>query len=449
MEQKYILYIILAFLLGFLLKLLLDRKYCNNEQFFIDIPIKQKISLLKNSNALSSLDNILNDNIPWGIYSAETWNSSNNILPDLTGNGRDATTTNVTLNLGQGNGAVNNINYLSGDMTSSILWPTGSIPANFTICSVTRYKGTNNGRILHSTTGNWLHGHWHKSRGVAYYEGWKTQESKGSVNDWVVCCGQNNGSIIVDDVTVAQSVNGAGNYQLGINKNDGSCCPNENSDWEFSLLIIWDKTLSTQDLQLVSKGLNNYLKSTTPPPVTPATASLDTLQSQWNTIGCKRNLTENDVAWWRTKDNDTVKNDMSTYYSLASTCTGTQGQNDFCLPNSCKPPPTILPTPEETAEETAESSSDVDTTPAPPSTDTTPIDFTSFSKKIIGKSKNGKTIKRYNNIQKCVTDCSTNKKCVGIVINQSGFKKTGSICKTIKDFSKPHNNPNAIAYLKK
>ena len=181
----------------------------------------------------------------------------------------------------------------------------------------------------------------------------------------------------------------------------------------------------------------------------PATAPLSTFQSQWNTIGCKSNLTENDVTWWRTKDNDTVKNDMSTYYSLASTCTGTQGQNDFCLPNTCKPPPIILPTPEETAEETAESSSDVDTTPAPPSTDTTPIDFTSFSKKIIGKSKNGKTIKRYNNIQKCVKDCASNTKCVGIVINQSGFKKTGSICKTIKDFSKPHNNPNAIAYLKK
>jgi hypothetical protein len=262
MEQKYILYIVLSFFLGMLVKLLLGKKYSYIEKFF-DQPVKQAIQQKMGSNiALSSLQNILKKTLPWGIYSAESWNSTNNILPDLTGNGHDATTTNVTLNSGQGNGAVNNINYLSGDKTGSILWPAGSIPANFTICSVTRYKGTNNNRILHSTTGNWLHGHWSNSRGVAYYEGWKTQNSKGSLTDWVVCCGQNNGSIIVDDVTVAQSVNGAGNMTLGINTNNASCCPNENSDWEFSLVIIWDKTLSTQELQLISKGLNNYLKST-------------------------------------------------------------------------------------------------------------------------------------------------------------------------------------------
>ena len=390
MEQKYILYIILAFLLGFLLKLLLDRKYCNNEQFFIDIPIKQKISLLKNSNALSSLDNILNDNIPWGIYSAETWNSSNNILPDLTGNGRDATTTNVTLNLGQGNGAVNNINYLSGDMTSSILWPTGSIPANFTICSVTRYKGTNNGRILHSTTGNWLHGHWHKSRGVAYYEGWKTQNSKGSVNDWVVCCGQNNGSIIVDDVTVAQSVNGAGNMTLGINRNNASCCPNENSDWEFSLVIIWDKTLSTQELQLISKGLNNYLKSTS----SALTAS----------------------------DTPTV--------SDTPTASDTPTSSDP-VPPPVPPPADPVPPPVDTP-----TSSDTPTPPATP-----PDIFTRYTKQV-GKDQDGQTINKYVNKHKeCEAACASNTKCQGLVVN-------GSTCWTIKGFPKQYNKSSSVTYRK-
>ena len=36
MEQKYILYIILAILLGFLFKSLLDIKFFNYEQFFIE-----------------------------------------------------------------------------------------------------------------------------------------------------------------------------------------------------------------------------------------------------------------------------------------------------------------------------------------------------------------------------------------------------------------------------
>ena len=189
----------------------------------------------------------------------------------------------------------------------------------------------------------------------------------------------------------------------------------------------------------------------------PATAPLSTFQSQWNTIGCKRNLTENDVAWWRAQDNNTVKNDMSTYYSLASTCSGTQGQNDFCLPNSCKPPPTSES--EESVESVESASVDAtpsstDTTPSstdttPSSTDTTPINFKSFSKKIMGKSKNGKTIKMYNNLPKCVKECTSNKKCIGIITKQNGFNKTGSICKTITDFSKPHNSSNAITYLKK
>ena len=182
----------------------------------------------------------------------------------------------------------------------------------------------------------------------------------------------------------------------------------------------------------------------TPLPVTPQTAPLSTFQSQWNTIGCKRNLTENDVAWWRTKDNDTVKNDMLEYYKLASTCSGNQGQNDFCLPNSCKPPP---PPTSATPEETAESSSEVDKTP--PSTDTTPIDFKSFRRKIMGKSIDGRTIKMYKSGEKCVTECAKNKKCIGIINKKNGFNNSDYICKTIKDFSKPHNSLNAITYLKK
>ena len=176
----------------------------------------------------------------------------------------------------------------------------------------------------------------------------------------------------------------------------------------------------------------------------PATAPLSTFQSQWNTIGCKSNLTENDVTWWRTKDNDTVKNDMSTYYSLASTCSGDTRQNDFCLPNSCKPPP---PPPETTVTsddsefESDDSASSIDTDP--PSVSTTPVNFSKYTK-IIGKSKNGKTIKRYNNNQsKCVIDCALNKQCIGIITNKSGTR-----CKTITDFSNPHKSLS-IAYLKK
>ncbi len=215
---------------------------------------------LPNSCLPITLDNILKTIPAWGMYSAETWNSSTNILPDLTGNKRDATTKNVIFNSGKGNGALGNIKYLSGYKTSSILWPTGSIPANFTICSVTRYKGTSNNRILQSVKGNWLHGHWGNKRGVTHYDKWINPTSKGSVNDWVVCCGKNNGmtpnNIVVDNLPSGEVVNGTGNYQLSINSGGYS---NEYSDWEFSQLIIWDKILSNQELLAVSEALNNYL----------------------------------------------------------------------------------------------------------------------------------------------------------------------------------------------
>jgi hypothetical protein len=88
-----------------------------------------------------------------------------------------------------------------------------------------------------------------------------------------------------------------------------------------------------------------------------------------------------------------------------------------------------------------DSASPLDTDP--PSLSTVPVDFSRYTK-IMGKSKSGKTIKRYNNNQlKCVKDCALNKQCVGIITNQSGTR-----CKTITDFSNPRRSLN-IAYLKK
>ena len=95
-----------------------------------------------------------------------------------------------------------------------------------------------------------------------------------------------------------------------------------------------------------------------------------------------------------------------------------------------------------TEEDDEESGTPLDTDP--PSTDRTPINFSKYTK-ITGKSKKGKTIKRYNDNQhKCVKECASNTECIGIVTNQYGSK-----CKTITDFSNPHKRSTAIAYLKK
>jgi len=93
-----------------------------------------------------------------------------------------------------------------------------------------------------------------------HYDKWIASESKGIVSDWVVCCAKNNGTkpnnVIVDGLPVGTDEYGTGNYQLGINY---SGFAGEYSNWEFSQLIIWDKILTNQELQIVYGALNNYL----------------------------------------------------------------------------------------------------------------------------------------------------------------------------------------------
>lgn len=78
----------------------------------------------------------------------------------------------------------------------------------------------------------------------------------------------------------------------------------------------------------------------------PATISLDKLQQLFNSAGCAKKLTENDVTWWRTRPtiNDIV-NDMKAYGELTSKCAGSEGHHSFCDPTKCKNPKAIVPSP--------------------------------------------------------------------------------------------------------
>ena len=213
------------------------------------------------SNALTDLNAVAKI---WGAYSAEAWNSGTNVLPDLTGNGHNATTTGVSYVTGSGNGANATIAYLAGTTSSRMFWPAGSVPSTFTIASLTRYSGGSNGRILETVNGNWLHGHWSGQAGVCYYEGWKAVNYTGSslnLNNWIICVGTNNTSIampnniIVNGVGVANQANGgSGSYQLTVNQF-------EVSDFNFSQLLIWDSGLTLAQMQSVSTILQNYLNS--------------------------------------------------------------------------------------------------------------------------------------------------------------------------------------------
>jgi len=103
---------------------------------------------------------------------------------------------------------------------------------------------------------------------------------------------------------------------------DNSCCVK-------SIIQLNDGTL-------LGVGMYNNLYTKKIINDSPRNLSLSRFQNMFNSVGCRKVLTENDVSWWRTRNTkkDVIK-DMQTYYDLASKCAGNDAQNNFCLPFKC------------------------------------------------------------------------------------------------------------------
>jgi hypothetical protein len=221
---------------------------------------RQTQSVNLDPNNITNVSKIKNISFkPWAIYNANNWN--NDILKDLTGNDRDATTINVTQKISTNK----NIKCLSGTQTSSILFPPGSIPSNFTICSLTRYSGPNKNRILQSTSNDWVHGHWNGKNKFVYYDSLKGEGSNDNPDDWSIIIGTNDTNIQApyniysNGNFIGKNNGGTGGegYQLGINSSGF----NQYSDFEFSLLIIWDTILNKDEIEDLYNMINSYLNT--------------------------------------------------------------------------------------------------------------------------------------------------------------------------------------------
>ena len=228
----------------------------------------KKMSSIKNikGSQKQTLQSILTNKPAWGQYSASNWVSGTNTLTDLTGNGRHATTSGVAYGTTTGNGCSGSITSIGGTTTTTILFPTGSIPTTFTVASLSRYSNTGavNRVFQNISTGNWFHGHQGSKRGVSYYEGWKTaQASLGTQRNWLNCVGTNGSgvsipsNILVDGSGVGVANVGTGNMTMAINLGRTA----ETSDFEFSQLIIWDVALTTAEMVVVSNSITNYMNT--------------------------------------------------------------------------------------------------------------------------------------------------------------------------------------------
>ena len=209
---------------------------------------------------VTGLQAVIKLNAPWGLYFAEDW--SDTTLYDSSGNGKHATTSGtITKTTGIGNGATGAITYISGGTSATISWPSGSIPINFTILSLTRYSGDTKGRILQGQNKNWLHGHHNTHRGVCHYENWKTNEtSKGTLTDWLCCIGKNStttpNNILVDGTGVGTASGGSGNDDLRINLGNAA---GEKSDWGLVCVMIWDRHLLDTEMAELNKFIQSNL----------------------------------------------------------------------------------------------------------------------------------------------------------------------------------------------
>lgn len=237
-----------------------DISKSNDPAFGIVKQFQVSYNCVKNATPLSeiTISSLLASKPPWGVYAAESY--ANNSLPELRGTaGRAATCVNVNTDSTATSGASTKIPFIFGGTNATVEWPASSIPTNFTICSISRYNGPSKARILVGKTDNWLHGHWGGRRGLCHYDTWITDDaSVGTVDDWVVVCGKNNGTapnnILVDGTPYGKNPGGAGGKILTINKYG-----NEKSDWALSYVFIWDVNLTDAEMVVVSNTLKQYL----------------------------------------------------------------------------------------------------------------------------------------------------------------------------------------------
>jgi hypothetical protein len=173
---------------------------------------------------------------------------------DLSGNGYTATISGsgYSVTSATGNGASKSFNVLQGSTSTAIAWPSGILPATYTIFHVARYTGGARQRIFTGNASNWLSGFWSGYSGVAFHEGWITQNSSDTHgNNWVYSTDQN--SLYRSNGVTRGSSGGSASTTMRVNSGQNS----ELSDFQISEIIVYNTTLSATNYALMETYLAN------------------------------------------------------------------------------------------------------------------------------------------------------------------------------------------------
>lgn len=136
-----------------------------------------RISSIKNTKKglvpKTPFQQLIADKKPWGKYSGSSY--LNNVLNDESGNNRHAICNGVSLitsPAGNGN-TVPNV-CVSGISSSTIVWPSGSIPSTYTICCLTRYNNNQSmGRLLNGHVNDNFNFGAYRGSSATWYDGAK------------------------------------------------------------------------------------------------------------------------------------------------------------------------------------------------------------------------------------------------------------------------------------
>jgi hypothetical protein len=198
-----------------------------------------------------------------------------NILPDESGNNRNADCTNVTLSKTTGNGGgtvpLSICKGLSTIKGSAI--PVGSSPqGNYTIAFITRYSGATTKRTLCGHLDqNYNIGHHSAKQGVLNDSiQWCTpifnlkpiNNVNTNIADWLNMCVVSTGTAPPNNIVV----NGVGKGSLSITPSTtisqlaiNTSLYLEKSSFELAHLVIWNVALTPTQMKVVTDSFANYL----------------------------------------------------------------------------------------------------------------------------------------------------------------------------------------------